>query len=305
MDVTLDEKCDLVRRLIRGEPVEALAKETGIPKANLLGWRERYEEAGRTALMVGDWASSDTRKNPEAVALGGKLKLFRHLAGYESQAHLARLVGVKRTDMTDYETGRRTPEERICRELAKQLLLNVKFLDSSLSGPMPTSSVFSEKVVLYSVRFPRGTKTPKDRFLDLLSLLVCGPEVDRIYASGRDYMLVLRETYVFLRCHGPVGPSVAHLLEKRNRIVSILPTVDEQSRTKDEEVIKHFLEAHQASGRVSLDTDSLVDEYVQRCTKQTCLRDSETKTKTMQAIYDLMKRRGITLGDIKDAIAKQ
>lgn len=305
MDFALDEKCNFVRRLIQEESVETLAKETEIPKATLLGWKERYEKAGRRALAAGDWTGSDLRRNEETVAFGNKLKLFRHLAGYESQAHLARLVGVKRTDMTDYELGRRKPEERICRELARRLFLNVKFLDSSIGGSMPDFAVFSMKIVLYSVRFPSGAKISKERFLDLLSFLLFDPKVDRIYASGDDYMLVLNKTYAFLRCQGPAGPSIAHLFKERKKTVTILPAKDAKSGMRIDEVIEHFLEAHRSAERVPLDIDSLVSDYVERCTVQTGPWDAEAKTKTMQGIYDLMKRHNITVKDLREAVAKQ
>ena len=44
------QKAEVVLRLLRGEPLELLSRELGIPAARLTTWREAFLDAGQEAL---------------------------------------------------------------------------------------------------------------------------------------------------------------------------------------------------------------------------------------------------------------
>jgi hypothetical protein len=45
-------KCDAVLRVLRGEPLEIVARELGVTAADLSGWREAFLEAGAVGLKT-------------------------------------------------------------------------------------------------------------------------------------------------------------------------------------------------------------------------------------------------------------
>ena len=48
--MTAGRKRDAVLRLLRGEPLEIVARELGVPAADLSGWRDAFLEAGAASL---------------------------------------------------------------------------------------------------------------------------------------------------------------------------------------------------------------------------------------------------------------
>jgi transposase-like protein len=50
--MTAGRKRDAVLRLLRGESLEIVARETGVTAADLSGWRDAFLEAGATSLKA-------------------------------------------------------------------------------------------------------------------------------------------------------------------------------------------------------------------------------------------------------------
>jgi hypothetical protein len=50
--MTARRKRDAVLRVLRGEPLEIMARETGVTAAELSGWREAFLEAGAASLKA-------------------------------------------------------------------------------------------------------------------------------------------------------------------------------------------------------------------------------------------------------------
>ena len=67
-------KQGVVLRLLRGESLDALSRETGQPASVLSGWRDEFLEAG----MVGLKRRTD---DPKVVALERELKRAKRLVG--------------------------------------------------------------------------------------------------------------------------------------------------------------------------------------------------------------------------------
>jgi len=47
------QKTEVVLRLLRGEPLDLVSRELGIPAARLTTWREAFLDAGQAALKNG------------------------------------------------------------------------------------------------------------------------------------------------------------------------------------------------------------------------------------------------------------
>jgi transposase len=50
--MTVGRKRDAVLRVLRGEPLEIVAREVGVTAADLSGWREAFLEAGSASLKT-------------------------------------------------------------------------------------------------------------------------------------------------------------------------------------------------------------------------------------------------------------
>ena len=50
--MTVGRKRDAVLRLLRGEPLEIVAREVGVTAADLSGWRDAFLEAGAASLKA-------------------------------------------------------------------------------------------------------------------------------------------------------------------------------------------------------------------------------------------------------------
>ena len=63
-------KEDLVLRLMRGEDLETVARESGFPLHELSEWREKYMNAGREGLKSkpGDPVSEELRRARDLIA---------------------------------------------------------------------------------------------------------------------------------------------------------------------------------------------------------------------------------------------
>ena len=300
MSLTPAEKYECVKSLIRGKSLAKVAKGAGVSEATLEGWRERCEKACLAVLKAGGWGESDRGRNWDALAIGGKIRLFRLLEGY-TQARFARAVGgISREDLVDYELGRRRPGEDSCRGIAEALSLDVRFLDFSIASPRP-KSLLLERVVLFSLRSPLVEKTAIDQLLNLLSPLFRDSDVKEIYSSGDDYMLLLEEGYVFLRCYGR-GPAVSKRLEAMRIGVRALNAGTGQN-TKDEQAVRDLLGAYARLKLIALDIDSLLKSLV--VYGGNTERGDREKSMTLRAIYDLMREHDISKEDIADAIANK
>jgi transposase-like protein len=49
-----NHKVEIVLRLLRGEDLEFLSRELGIPASRICGWRDKFLEAGKTAVKRRD-----------------------------------------------------------------------------------------------------------------------------------------------------------------------------------------------------------------------------------------------------------
>lgn len=67
-------KQEVVLRLLRGESLDALSRETGQPAAVLSGWRDEFLEAGMAALKR-------RTDDPKVAALEKELKRAKRLVG--------------------------------------------------------------------------------------------------------------------------------------------------------------------------------------------------------------------------------
>ena len=67
-------KREVVLRLLRGESLDALSRETGQPAAVLSGWREEFLEAGTAGLRR-------RTDDPKVTALEQELKRAKRLVG--------------------------------------------------------------------------------------------------------------------------------------------------------------------------------------------------------------------------------
>lgn len=302
MSLTPAEKYEYVKCLLKGKPLSMIAKEAGVSEPTLKGWRESCEKACLAALAVAEWADPCHGKNVETVALGRKIRLFRLLSGH-IQASFALIVGgISRQDLVDHELGRRKPGDMTCRSIAEALSVRLGFLNGSIADASP-GSVFLEKIMLFSLHSLAVKKTATNPFLDLLSLLLGSSEVKDVYTFGDDYMLVLGGTFVFLRCYGR-GPAVAGLLKGLNRRVHKVD-LGQGPQPNDEQTIKDFLRAYCSIKLINLDVDSLVADYVRYRDGHKNFLEKKKKSSTMKAVCALMDAHGITLEDIKRAMAEK
>jgi transposase-like protein len=57
--MTAGRKRDAVLRVLRGEPMEIVARELGVTAADLSGWRDAFLEAGAASLKARAWDDRD------------------------------------------------------------------------------------------------------------------------------------------------------------------------------------------------------------------------------------------------------
>lgn len=58
--ISASRKADVVMRLLRGESLDAVSRELGLPVSRIAGWRDEFVQAGKAALKS---------RAPEAAAL--------------------------------------------------------------------------------------------------------------------------------------------------------------------------------------------------------------------------------------------
>jgi len=78
------KKTDLVLRLLRGESLDALCRETGLPASRIAEWRDAFLAAGETSLK-------SRRGTSEASLEAEKHALQRKLGEVTMEAELLRL----------------------------------------------------------------------------------------------------------------------------------------------------------------------------------------------------------------------
>lgn len=69
------KKLDVVLRLLRGEKLEALSRETGIEAHRIAAWRDEFLEAGREGLKGRRALTEDDRRLREAERKIGELTM--------------------------------------------------------------------------------------------------------------------------------------------------------------------------------------------------------------------------------------
>ena len=63
-----ERKYEMVRRVIRGEPIAALVHETGLPAETINGWHEGFIKAGKATLHTSSRSDAAPNLTPEAEA---------------------------------------------------------------------------------------------------------------------------------------------------------------------------------------------------------------------------------------------